>query len=129
MSERTQRLERYLEEEMGECRDQDISDRLDSLEAIQEGLDTDTIDSDVEILSALGDRTRYQITRILAEADGQLCVCEITPLLEVSDSAVSHALTNLTEAGLVRRNKDGRWRKYELTSRAHALLVALDGAR
>jgi DNA-binding transcriptional ArsR family regulator len=44
----------------------------------------------------------------------------------VSESAVSHALGDLTTAGLVDRRKDGRWRYYAVTERATALLSALD---
>jgi DNA-binding transcriptional ArsR family regulator len=55
-----------------------------------------------------------------------MCVCEINPIVDVSDSAISHALSDLREAGLVTRRKDGTWRYYEATERAKALLAALD---
>jgi DNA-binding transcriptional ArsR family regulator len=83
----------------------------------------------VAVLSALANETRYKIVRILHIADGELCVCEFSPLLDVSDSAISHALSPLTDAGLLWRRKDGKWRKYRTTARANALLVALDGSR
>jgi len=54
---------------------------------------------------------------------------EITPYVSVSDSAVSHALTLLSDAGLVRKEKDGRSRRYTPTRRAEALVTALDGTR
>jgi len=44
-------------------------------------------------------------------------------------SDISHALSQLTDAGLLRRRKDGKWRKYRTAARASALLVALDGSR
>jgi len=54
----------------------------------------------------------------------------ISELLDdVSDSAISHALSQLNEAGLITRRKEGKWRKCEATLRAHALLVGLDGSR
>ena len=81
------------------------------------------------LLSALANKTRYRIVRILHIADEELCVCEFTPLLDVSDSAISHALSQLTEAGLLTRRKDGKWRKYRATARASAVLIALDGSR
>ncbi|PSP52205.1 hypothetical protein BRC60_00725 [Halobacteriales archaeon QH_1_68_42] len=58
-----------------------------------------------------------------------MCVCELSPLVAVSDSAVSHALSDLTEAGLVTRRKEGQWRHYDTTERADTLLGALDGTR
>ena len=42
---------------------------------------------------------------------------------------MSHALSDLTEAGLVTRRKNGTWRYYEATERATALLAALDRTR
>jgi transcriptional regulator, ArsR family len=77
----------------------------------------------------LANETRYKIVRVIHTADEELCVCEFAPLLDVSDSAISHALSQLTEAGLLTRRKDGKWRKYSTTNQATAMLVALDGAR
>jgi DNA-binding transcriptional ArsR family regulator len=78
-------------------------------------------------LSALANETRYRLVSALHAASGELCVCELIPLVDVSDSAVSHALSTLTEAGIVTKRKDGKWRKYRITPRGTALLVALDG--
>jgi DNA-binding transcriptional ArsR family regulator len=129
MSESPTRLRRYLEDELGECRNEDLQDRLDSLDDLEAVLDEKTVAEDVGTLSALGNETRYRLVRLLVEADDELCVCEITPLVDVSDSAVSHALSSLSEAGLVTKRKDGRWRKYRATRRASALLTVLDGSR
>lgn len=87
------------------------------------------IEADVTTLSALGYETRYRLVRLLVEVDGGLDFCEITPHAEVSDSAVSHALTLLCDAGLVRKEKRGRSRHYRATRRADALLAVLDGTR
>jgi len=57
------------------------------------------------------------------------CASASSPLLDVSDSAISHALSKLTDAGLVTRRKEGKWRMYRATPRANAVLVALDGSR
>ena len=123
------RLRRYLEDELGECRNEDLQQRLAALEDLEGLLDPDVIETDVRTLSALGNETRYRLVRLLVEADDELCVCEIAPLVDVSDSAVSHALSTLVEAGLVTKRKDGRWRKYRSTGRASALLTVLDGSR
>jgi DNA-binding transcriptional ArsR family regulator len=50
-------------------------------------------------------------------------------VVDVSDSAVSHALADLLDADLVTRRKHGTWRYYEATERARALLAALDATR
>ncbi|KAA9396400.1 ArsR family transcriptional regulator [Haloarcula sp. CBA1130] len=125
----TERLQRYLSEESGSCGDAEVDQRLAELEELDAAAGGPDLESDVSVLSALANETRYKIVRILHIADGELCVCEFSPLLDVSDSAISHALSQLTDAGLLTRRKDGRWRKYRTTARANALLVALDGSR
>ncbi len=124
----TDRLERYLADDRGGCPEAAVSERLAELEAI-DATGESVRETDVDVLSALANDTRYRIVRILHAAGEELCVCEFAPLLEVSDSAISHALSKLTDAGLLARRKDGKWRKYRTTARANALVVALDGSR
>ncbi len=125
----TDRLRRYVTDECGSCTDEDLEERLAELKELDSATGDSELETDVELLSALANETRYTIVRLLHTADDELCVCEISPLLDVSDSAISHALSQLTDAGLVTRRKDGKWRKYEATAQANALLVALDGSR
>ncbi|MFC6976730.1 ArsR/SmtB family transcription factor [Halomicroarcula sp. GCM10025709] len=128
MSSQTDRLERLITEESGGCCEADIEDRLDSLRSYQSAAPADA-DTDLSALKTLGNDTRYAIVRLLTAADRELCVCEINPVVDVSDSAISHALSDLYDAGLVTRRKDGTWRYYEATDRAEALLAALDETR
>jgi ArsR family transcriptional regulator len=126
----TERLQRYVADECGSCTDEDLADRLAELEELNESVGGSDLETDIELLSALGNETRYKIVRMLHTADDEeLCVCELSPLLDVSDSAISHALSQLTDAGLVTRRKEGKWRMYRATPRANAVLVALDGSR
>ena len=129
MTETEARLRRYLEDKLGTCQNKDLQKRLAELDDLEAVLDEEATGTDVATFSALGDKTRYRLVRLLVTADDELCVCEITPLVDVSDSAVSHALSTLTDAGLVTKRKDGRWRKYRATKRATALLTVLDGSR
>lgn len=128
MSQRPDRLERLVEEELGECCAADIEARLETLEGFAAAVPADA-EEDVGALKALGNDTRYAVVRLLGAAGRELCVCEITPVADVSDSAVSHALSTLHDAGLVSRRKDGTWRYYETTERAERLLDALDATR
>jgi DNA-binding transcriptional ArsR family regulator len=128
MSSQTERLERLITEESGGCCEADIEERLDSLRSYQSEVPASP-DADLTALKTLGNDTRYNVVRLLNAADRELCVCEINPIAEVSDSAVSHALSDLYDAGLVTRRKDGKWRYYETTDRAEALLTALDETR
>lgn len=124
----SRRLRRLIADELGTCRDGDVEQRLDDLTALADGLPDDQ-QSDLRALQTLGNDTRYEIVRLLDAATGELCVCEITPLLTVSESAVSHALSDLTDAGLVTRRKEGTWRYYDTTERSERLIVALDATR
>ncbi|WP_293033790.1 metalloregulator ArsR/SmtB family transcription factor [Natronococcus sp.] len=125
----TDRLQRYLTDERGSCTSDAVQERLEELEELDAAVGGPDLEADVDLLSALSNETRYKIVRILHTADEELCVCEFAPLLDVSDSAISHALSQLTEAGLLTRRKDGKWRKYSVTNRATAILIALDGSR
>jgi DNA-binding transcriptional ArsR family regulator len=127
MSTATQRLQRYLADELEECRPEDVDQRIDELDALEAVLSTERIEADLDVLAALANETRYKLVRLLVAADGELCVCELNAMVDASESAISHALSKLTEAGLVTRRKDGRWRKYRATNTAVALLTLLDG--
>jgi DNA-binding transcriptional ArsR family regulator len=128
MAQDTTRLRRLIADEVGECCDADVAARLDELEALAASTPAD-VDADLDALSTLGDGTRHRIVRLLSAADGELCVCEFSPLLDVSESAVSHALSDLTDAGLLTRRKEGTWRYYRTTERADRLVDALDATR
>lgn len=125
MATQSDRLERLVEEQLGECCAGDVEERLETLDSYADDRPSD-LDADVRALRTLGDETRYAIVHLLAAAERELCVCEITPVVDVSDSAVSHALSDLSDAGLVTRRKEGTWRYYEATDRALALVDALD---
>jgi DNA-binding transcriptional ArsR family regulator len=124
----TASLERLVDERLDGCCDGDVAARVGTLREYGTAGPADPGD-DLAALSALGSDTRYTVVRLLAAADEALCVCEIEPVLDVSASAVSHALSTLHDAGLVRRRKEGRWRYYETTGRADAVLAALDERR
>jgi len=120
-----QRLQRLLEDELGECCSEDVQQRQSELTDLTEAIDDERAARDLRALSALASETRYRLTRLLAASEGERCVCELESVVDVSDSAVSHALAELTDAGLVVRRKEGKWRYYRTTERAEAMLDAL----
>ncbi|WP_181692318.1 helix-turn-helix transcriptional regulator [Natronomonas sp. LN261] len=85
--------------------------------------------ADIRTLAAVGNETRYEALRLIAEAEDGACGCELEPALGVSQGAVSQALSRLYAAGLLARRKDGRWRYYSVTPRAERLLDVLDETR
>lgn len=97
--------------------------------AAEHDLSEHALAGDVQLLAAIGNDTRYETLRIVAGADGGVCVCELEPTLGVSQGAVSQALSRLYSAGLVRRRKEGRWRYYSSTPEADQLLETLDEIR
>jgi arsenate reductase len=122
MARSADRIRRLLADELGECCDSDVERRLDELHALADEAFGD--DSLRNVFAVLGDETRYRLGRALSVADDELCVCELEPLVDVSESAVSHALSDLVDAGLVARRKDGNWRYYESTPLADELFGA-----
>ncbi|MFC7199781.1 ArsR/SmtB family transcription factor [Halospeciosus flavus] len=129
MSQSTERLERLLTDELGECCAADVEARLDELDTLSDDAAGSSFDDDCGVFSTLGNETRSRIARILVGADDELCVCELEPLFDVSTSALSHALGDLVDAGLVTRRKEGNWRYYRSTERAERLFAVLDETR
>lgn len=87
---------------------------------------TETFIALAETLRALGDPTRLQIVSALAQ--GELCVCDLSCLVGVSESAVSHSLRSLRQLRLVRFRRDGKVAYYSL-DRSPVSRLVLDGLR
>ncbi|SDE92233.1 ArsR family transcriptional regulator [Bhargavaea beijingensis] len=75
-------------------------------------------------MKAAGDGTRLKILQQLTE--GEVCVCDLTPLVGLTQPAVSQHLKRLKEAGIVTGEKRGRWTFWSL-DRAHPLYDILTG--
>lgn len=129
MAQTTERLRRYLENEIGECRSEDVECRLDELSSLEAALGEDEMDAELAVLSALANETRYTLVRVLVAAQEELCVCELNAVVDVSESGLSHALSALVDAGLASGRKDGRWKKYRATNRAVTFVTVLEGVR
>ncbi len=65
-----------------------------------------------EILKTLGDPTRLKI--VIALAEEELCVCDLSVIAQVSVSAVSHQLRLLRGQRLVKFQKRGKMVYYSL---------------
>ncbi len=65
-------------------------------------------------LKALGDVNRLRAAALLAYAGRELCVCELVDALGESQYNVSRYLGALCAAGLIRKEKRGRWAMYAL---------------
>ncbi|PSP77147.1 transcriptional regulator [Halobacteriales archaeon QS_1_68_20] len=124
MSER-ERLQRLLADEGSE---DDVEKRLVELDDLEDEAAVDA-DADLELLGTLSNETRYSIVRLLVAANRELTVAELDAVLGVSQSAISHALRDLTDVGLVERRRKGTWRYYHDTDLAADLIAALAALR
>ncbi len=64
------------------------------------------------IFKALSEETRLRILRLLEKEE--LCVCDITESLKMTQPNISFHLAMLKESGLIKDKKDGRWIHYSL---------------
>jgi ArsR family transcriptional regulator len=73
------------------------------------------------LFHALSDPTRVEILERLR--NGERCVCELTDVLDASQSRLSFHLKTLREAGFVIDRKEGRWVYYTLIPEAVTTLA------
>ena len=65
-----------------------------------------------ELFKVFGDTTRIKILYALLEEE--MCVCDIAALLGMNQSAISHQLRVLKQAGLVKYRREGKVVYYSL---------------
>jgi ArsR family transcriptional regulator len=65
-----------------------------------------------EVAKALGDPIRLQLVDVLRKHAGKVCVCELVPLFDISQSTLSHHLGKLRAAGIVDSERRGLWAYY-----------------
>ena len=75
-------------------------------------------------LKAVADPARLRlVSLILASANAEACVCDLTEPLGLSQPTVSHHLKVLADAGLLEREKRGRWAYYRAVPEAFKALA------
>jgi DNA-binding transcriptional ArsR family regulator len=74
--------------------------------------------------AALGDPTRLELA-VALRGGGELCVCDLSWIVERPEKAVSHHLRKMRTAGVVDSRRDGRMVMYSLTEAGAVLLSAL----
>lgn len=65
-----------------------------------------------DFFKVLGDSTRAKIIWALDESE--MCVCDLAVLLNMTKSAISHQLSSLKQADLVKHRKEGKVVFYSL---------------
>ncbi len=66
-----------------------------------------------DFFKIMGDSTRVKI--LCALDAGEMCVCDLAVLLNMTKSAISHQLRSLRQANLVRPRRDGKVVYYALS--------------
>jgi ArsR family transcriptional regulator, arsenate/arsenite/antimonite-responsive transcriptional repressor len=67
-----------------------------------------------DVFKALSDPHRVRIFNMLANSGSEVCVCDITDEIGLSQPTVSHHLKKLTTAGLLDRSQRGVWAYYSI---------------
>ncbi len=70
------------------------------------------MDTLLPIFKALSDETRLKILSLLNKSE--LCVCDITETLQMTQPNISFHLGLLKEAGLIKDKRNGRWTHYSI---------------
>ena len=74
-------------------------------------------------LKAVADANRLKILACLKK--GEVCVCDFTDVLGISQPAVSQHLRKLKEAGIITERKVGTWKHYRIDDNQTTLLQGI----
>ncbi|MBK3496878.1 winged helix-turn-helix transcriptional regulator [Viridibacillus sp. YIM B01967] len=74
-------------------------------------------------LKAISDANRLKLLACLKR--GEVCVCDLVDVLQVSQPAVSQQLRKLKEAGIILERKKGTWKHYRLNEKQSPYIQAV----
>ena len=78
------------------------------------------------VFAALGDPVRLRLLSLVADA-GEICSCDLVTLIGRSQPTISHHTSMLADAGLVRREKRGKWAWFSVVPDRLAVLPQNSG--
>jgi ArsR family transcriptional regulator, arsenate/arsenite/antimonite-responsive transcriptional repressor len=82
---------------------------------LREVLDQEQAERVAASLRVVADPARLRLLSLIAARPGrEACVCELIEPLELSQPTVSHHLRVLNEAGVLEREKRGKWVYYRV---------------
>ncbi len=90
------------------------------------------IDS-LKLFKCLSDETRL-LCILLIQQERELCVCELTVALQVSQPKISRHLSQLRACGLLTDRREGQWVYYQMNSSlplwvSHVISTTLDNSQ
>ncbi len=86
-------------------------------------MDEEELTAEIKVFKAVSDATRLKILKLLS--GGELCIGEIMLALKRPQSSVSHNLSILEDAGLVKERKEGKWCRYRISDGAVTDMLGL----
>ena len=98
-------------------------DHSELLKKIKKDMPADELLQDLgDLFKIFGDTTRIKIMYALYE--GEMCVCAISELLNMTQSAISHQLKTLKDANLVSARREGKEMYYSLSDEHVKSIIA-----
>ena len=94
------------------------SDLVNKIQA--EMPETEMVDQMVNFFKAISHETRMRILSALSISE--LCVCDLSAVLDMTQSAVSHQLKILRDQGLISNRREGKEIYYQLKDQ-HVLYI------
>ena len=91
---------------------------------MQKQPDEDSLYDLAELFKVFGDSTRIRILYALYESE--LCVCDLSEALDMTQSAISHQLQILRTNKLVKSRRDGKMMYYSLADE-HVVTIMAQG--
>jgi len=68
------------------------------------------------VFKVLADPTRLRLLSLIASVpEGEVCACDLTEPVVRSQPTVSHHLSVLVKAGLIRREQRGKWAWFQIS--------------
>ena len=98
-------------------------DHSELLKKIKKDMPEDELLQDLgDLFKVFGDTTRIKIMYALYA--GEMCVCAISELLNMTQSAISHQLKTLKDANLVSARREGKEMYYSLSDEHVKSIIA-----
>src|SRR3954451_8306653 len=92
-------------------------------------LSNEEAEATAAVFRALSDPARVRIVNVLAASGGEVCVCELTDPLGLTQPTVSHHMKKLRDAVLIQREQRGKWAYCTLNRDAAERLLAVADLR
>jgi len=97
------------------------AERISQLKGRARKVDVLTVARMEQVFFGLADKTRLMMLELLAKEE--LCSCEITAALDLTEPTTSHHLGILERTGLVASRREGKWVFYRVVPTTRLLLT------